>query len=77
MGTSANQKWGLCMQCQWWQIEPEAKIMESTLGFCIDEKLQPYRLSITGNGGCSRYIKGQPARAEGSSQQPPSASPTR
>lgn len=77
MATSIHQTWGLCMHCQWWQIEPKAKLNESTIGSCIDDTLQPYRLSIPGNGGCSRYMKGQPARAEGSSRQPPAAMPTR
>jgi len=59
------------------QIEPKAEIAEETVGLCIDENLQPYRMSITGIGGCNRFMKGQPARAEGSSRQPPTAKPTR
>lgn len=69
--------WGLCMDCRWWQVEPEADIVENTLGFCIDEALQPYHLSIPGNGGCSRFAQGAPARGAGSSQQPPTATPVR
>lgn len=75
--SSANGNWGICMECKWWQVEPHANIDEETLGFCIDENLQPYRLSITGNGGCNRFVQGAPARGEGSSHQPPDATPSR
>lgn len=71
------ENWGLCMECQWWQVEPEAKITPATLGFCIDEDLQSYRLSIPGLGGCSRFAQGAPARGRGSSRQPPTAEPAR
>ena len=75
MPTNSDSSWGLCMNCQWSQIEPTAEIAEETVGFCIDENLQPYRMSITGLGGCNRFTKGQPARGEGSSRQPPTATP--
>lgn len=75
--SDGEDNWGLCMECQWWQVEPEAKITHSTLGFCIDEDLQPYKLSIPGNGGCNRFAQGAPARGSGSSQQPPAATPAR
>ena len=75
--SSDKGDWGICMECQWWQVEPEAKIAHSTLGFCIDEDLQPYKLSIPGNGGCNRFAQGSPARGSGSSQQPPTAKPAR
>ncbi len=70
-------QWGLCKRCQWWQIEPSAKIEDVTLGLCIDEKLQLYRLLVSGNSGCNRFMKGSPAQVEGSSSQPPTVSPTR
>lgn len=69
--------WGLCMECQWWQVEPETRITQETVGVCIDEELQPYQLSIPGNGGCSRFERGTPARGTGSSHQPPTATPAR
>ncbi|MEZ5318720.1 MAG: hypothetical protein R2752_15075 [Vicinamibacterales bacterium] len=69
--------WGLCKDCKWWQIEPGAAVTPATAGLCIDETLQPYRLRITGNGGCDLFIAGTPARAAGSSGQPPTAKPTR
>ena len=47
MPTNPDSTWGLCMNCQWWQIEPKAAIAEETVGLCIEENLQPYRLSIT------------------------------
>jgi hypothetical protein len=51
--SSGNGGWGLCMECKWWQVEPNATVAKETVGFCIDENLQSYRLSITGNGGCN------------------------
>ena len=38
--------WGLCRDCKWWQIELDANVKNSTLGLCIDEKLQPFRLRL-------------------------------
>ncbi|MBA3613513.1 MAG: hypothetical protein H0W49_11520 [Nitrospirales bacterium] len=72
-----SEQWGSCKSCQWWQIEPSAKIDDATMGLCIDTPLQPYRLLVSGNSGCNRFMKGSPARAEGSSSRPPTASPTR
>jgi hypothetical protein len=69
--------WGLCRECKWWQIEPDASIANPTVGLCIEEVLQPYRLRITGNGGCNKFIEGTPARAAGSSGTPPTAQPQR
>jgi hypothetical protein len=73
----SDQKWGLCKDCKWWQIEPLATVENQTLGECIDDRLQPFLIRISGNGGCSRFQKGKPARATGSSDKPPSAKPTR
>ncbi|HBP86786.1 MAG: hypothetical protein KC592_01185 [Nitrospira sp.] len=70
-------QWGLCKSCQWWQIEPSSKIGDATMGLCIDENLQSYQLLVSGNSGCNRFMKGTPAKAEGSSSRPPTASPTR
>lgn len=75
--TQPSDNWGICMECQWWQVEPTATITQATVGFCIDEELQPYQLSIPGNGGCNRFAQGTPARGSGSSQQPPAATPAR
>ena len=72
-----SEKWGLCKSCKWWQIEPDATVEDQTVGLCIDEKLQPFQLRITGNGGCTRYVEGEPARAAGSSDKPPTAEPQR
>lgn len=72
-----GEQWGFCKRCQWWQIEPSAKIGDATMGLCIDENLQPYRLLVSGNSGCNRFMKGPPAQAEGSSSHPPTASPSR
>lgn len=70
-------EWGLCKDCKWWQIEPKASVEELTLGLCIDEDLQEYRLRVSGNSGCNRFMEGAPARATGSSAAPPTAEPTR
>ena len=77
MSKSEEAEWGLCKDCRWWQIEPEAEVANLTLGLCIDEKLQPYRLRVSGISGCNRFMPGDPARAEGSGAAPPSAKPTR
>jgi hypothetical protein len=70
-------KWGQCKSCKWWQIEPDASIEDQTVGFCIEEELLPYKLRISGNGGCNRWTSGKPARAKGSSAAPPVAQPVR
>jgi hypothetical protein len=73
----ANQKWGLCRDCQWWQIEPNAAVEDSTLGLCIDEDLQEFQLRVSGDSGCNRFMPGEPARAPGSAAAPPKAKPVR
>ena len=73
----SKNDWGLCKDCKWWQIEPEATVDDRTVGECIDEKLQPFLIRISGNGGCSRFQKGTSARAVGSSDKPPTAAPSR
>lgn len=70
-------EWGLCMNCKWWQIEPDAAVENRTVGLCIDEELQPYLLRVSGDSGCTRFMAGTPARAEGSSAGPPTARPQR
>jgi hypothetical protein len=72
-----STEWGLCKDCKWWQIEPRAKITNTTMGLCIDEDLIAYKLRVSGNSGCNRFMTGKPARAEGSSGQPPTAKPQR
>ncbi len=75
--SNGHSGWGLCKSCKWWQIEPDAKIANTAMGLCIDEKLQKFRLRVSGISGCNRYMEGEPARAEGSSAAPPTAQPTR
>ena len=70
-------RWGLCKECKWWQIEPDASAENPTIGMCIDETLQPYQLRVSGNSGCNLFMEGKPARAAGSSAQPPQAAPQR
>jgi hypothetical protein len=69
--------WGLCKDCKWWQIDPGASIENTTMGLCIEEKLQTYRLRVSGNSGCNRFAPGKPAHAQGSGTAPPTAEPTR
>ncbi|HVU90017.1 MAG TPA: hypothetical protein VHD36_21980 [Pirellulales bacterium] len=66
-----EQQWGLCKDCKWWQVEPDAKISGHSVGVCIEESLQEFRLRISGNGGCTMFLEGKPARAKGSSDKPP------
>ena len=73
----AEREWGLCKDCKWWQIEPKASIENLTMGLCIEEQLQRFRLRVSGNSGCNRFMEGEPARAKGSSGQPPTAKPRR
>lgn len=73
----SKQEWGLCKDCKWFQVEPDAKTDQATLGLCIDEQLQPYLLRVSGNSGCNRFMPGTPARAAGSSAAPPRAAATR
>lgn len=45
-----NGDWGLCKDCKWWQIEPDGTLEKTTMGLCIEEKLQQFRLRVSGNG---------------------------
>lgn len=72
-----DQHWGLCKACKWYQIEPGATAGDRTMGLCIEEQLQEYRLRVSGNSGCTLFMSGKPAHAKGSSCKPPTAAPTR
>ncbi len=72
-----KENWGLCKDCKWWQIEPDASIAETTTGLCIEEDLQPFKLLVSGGSGCNHFKKGEPARAKGSSGHPPKAEAVR
>lgn len=69
--------WGLCITCKWWQVEPDAALASTTHGLCIEQSLQPYLLRVSGGSGCGLFVAGEPARAEGSGDSPPTAVPTR
>jgi hypothetical protein len=73
----AATNWGLCKDCEWWQIEPEVNVANTTLGVCIEEEIQPFRLRVSGASGCNHYAPGEPARAAGSGAAPPTAEPQR
>jgi len=74
---NSNHDWGLCKDCKWWQLEPGASLENTTMGLCIDEQLQPFKLRVSGNSGCNLFMPGKPARAAGSSAAPPTAAPQR
>jgi len=73
----AETEWGECRDCKWFQVEPGATVGDNTLGLCIDEELQSYRLRVSGNSGCNRFMAGEVAHAAGSSSAPPVAEATR
>lgn len=73
----SDNDWGLCKDCKWFQVEPDENADDQTMGLCIEEALQPYRLRVSGNSGCSQFISGEVAHAAGSSAAPPIAEPTR
>jgi hypothetical protein len=73
----ANSAWGKCKDCKWFQIEPGAKVSNNTMGLCIEDELQRFRLRISGNSGCNKFAPGKVAHAEGSSSAPPAAAATR
>ena len=73
----AASDWGMCKDCQWWQIDPGAYIADTTMGVCIEEALQPFRLRVSGTSGGNHYTPGQPTRVAGSSAAPPTAEPPR
>jgi hypothetical protein len=73
----AESEWGKCKDCKWFQIDPGAGVANTTMGLCIDEDLQRFRLRVSGNSGCNRFQSGAVARAEGSSSAPPVAAATR
>lgn len=73
----ADEEWGLCKDCKWFQIEPNAEPDGETMGLCIDEELQRFRLRVSGNSGCNRFMPGEVAHAVGSSAAPPIAEPVR
>jgi hypothetical protein len=73
----AQSDWGKSKECQWFQIEPGADVGDRTMGLCIEEKLQRFRLRVSGNSGCNVFTSGQVAHAAGSSRAPPIAVATR
>lgn len=68
---SDTSNWGQCLQCKWWQIEPDATLATITHGLCISEALESFRLRVSGGSGCNGFAKGVPARVAGSGNFPP------
>lgn len=67
----SESSWGLCKSCRWWKIEPDAVVQNLTMGVCIDEKLRPFELRVSGISGCDRFEEGKPHRGKGASEIPP------
>jgi hypothetical protein len=74
---ASESEWGQCKECNWFQVEPGAKVENTTMGLCIEEELQPLVLRVSGNSGCNCFMPGAVAHAKGSSEAPPTAKPTR
>src|SRR5919109_1569124 len=70
---ASESNWGMCKDCQWWQIDPGAPIADHTMGVCTEDALQPFRLRVSGTSGCNHYTPGEPTHAATSSG---SSSPT-
>lgn len=68
--------WGLCMNCAWWRIEPDAVLASATHGMCVERRLQAHRLRVSGGSGCGLFAGGDPARVDGASACPPVAAPS-
>ena len=66
-------EWGLCKNCRWWQIEPEAAARNQTLGHCTEEHLLDSKLRVSGLSGCNHFMAGEPAHAAGAAAAPPRA----
>jgi hypothetical protein len=73
----ADNQWGKCKDCKWFQIEPDAKVTNDTMGLCSEENLQRFRLRVSGNSGCNHFVSGEVAHAEGAGCAPPAAAATR
>ena len=64
-----DSEWGLCKDCKWFQVEPGAKVADSTMGLCIEESLQYLRLRVSGNSGLHEFMAGEVAYAKGSKRR--------
>ena len=71
----AESNWGLCKDCEWWQIEPDADVTDTTMGLCREDDLQPLLLRVAGNSGCNQFSPSESTRAAGSGETPPTAQP--
>jgi hypothetical protein len=58
-------------------LEPRVKAANNTMGLCIEEELQRFRLRVSGNSGYNHFVSGAVAHAQGSSCAPPVATATR
>jgi hypothetical protein len=71
MNAHDDHEWGLCKNCEYWQVEPKAQVADATLGHCVHEELEHFNLRVSGQSGCNHYAPGQPKREEGASAAPP------
>jgi hypothetical protein len=68
---------GICKAGQWWPIDLEARMTDTTMGVGIEVALQLFRPRVLGNRGCDYYMRGKPTHAAGSSAAPPTVEPQR
>ena len=68
--------WGLCQNCRWWRIEPQAEATAMTIGLCAHDKLRPHLLRVLGVSGCNCFAAGECGRMDGASGMPPFSPPT-
>ncbi|MBX3443831.1 MAG: hypothetical protein KF774_15590 [Planctomyces sp.] len=75
MSTDETLNWGMCVDCRWWQIEPQAIATHQTTGACREPDMSVVLLRVTGNSGCGKFASGAPSRSEGASGKPPAPPP--
>jgi hypothetical protein len=51
--------WGLCMDCKWWQIEPEVKIEPRTLDSALTRTCSRISCACPGDSGCNHFMAGE------------------
>jgi hypothetical protein len=67
----SSQNWGECKGCKYFEVEPDAKVGDRTMGLCVVQELESYRLRVSGNSGCTLFEHGKVAHAKGASEAPP------
>lgn len=47
----ASENWGECKGCKYFEVEPDAKAEDYTMGLCTVPESEPYRLRVSGVSG--------------------------